>query len=98
MVSKKTPKILLLLSHLIGPVSEPQPAEPVLGRTGGDAVRLTPSLLHLTKRVLPRRADTDVEPGRVEPDISAHDPRQQDIAHLVVDRVVPLQPIFSWTK
>ena len=36
--------------------------------------------------------DADAEAGRVEPDVGAHDPREQDVADPVVDRVRPVHP------
>ena len=32
------------------------------------------------------------KPARIQPDVRAHDPRQQDVADLVVDRVGPVDP------
>ena len=92
-VSKKTPSSCSCCGDLEGPVGEAEAAERVLGgaRPGSrTACRRPPRPRAM--RVLPRAADADVEAGRVEPHVGAHDPRQQDVADLVVDRVVPVDP------
>jgi hypothetical protein len=85
-------ELLLLLGHLVGPVDEAESAEPVLGGAGGDGIGRAATCCDVVEGVLPRLADADVEPGRVEPYVGAHDPRQQDVADFVVDRVVPVNP------
>src|SRR3954447_25517024 len=84
----------LLLGDLARPVGEPEDAEAVLGRAGRDAVRPAAGRAHVLQRALPRVADADVEAGRIELDVRAHDPREQDVADLVVDRVGPVDPLL----
>jgi hypothetical protein len=84
----------LLLGHFVRPVREPEPAQPVLGRARGDGVGLAPGGLDLLNGVLPGSADADVEPCRVEPRVGPHDAREQDVADLVVARIVPVDPAF----
>ena len=66
-------QLLLLLRDLEGPVGEAESSQRVLGRTGRDAVGDASGFLDLTQRFLPGAADTDVEAGRVEAHVSAHD-------------------------
>ena len=84
----------LLLLHLLRPLREAEPAERVLRGAGRDAVRRAAGVTDLLHRLLPRRADADVEAGGVEADVGAHDPRQQDVADLVVDGVRPVDPLL----
>ena len=84
----------LLLGHLERPVGEPQPAERVLRGARRDGVRRAARRLDLGDRVLPRPPDADVEARRVEPHVGAHDPAEQDVADLVVDRVGPVHPLL----
>jgi hypothetical protein len=93
-VSKKTPEGLLLLGDLEGPVGESEPAEPVLGGAGRDRVGRAAAGLDLAQGVLPRVADADVEAMRVQARVGAHHPREQDVADLVVHRVVPGDPLL----
>ena len=83
-----------MLSNLVGPVGEAQPTERMLRCTSRYAIRLAASLLDLAHRLLPRAADADVEAGRVEPHVRAHDSAEQDVAGLVVHRVVPVHPLL----
>src|SRR5205814_182381 len=46
------------------------------------------------ERLLPARPERDVEAGLREPYVGAHDPREQDVADLVVDGVRPLHPVL----
>ena len=85
---------LLLLGQLEGVVGEPDTAEGVLARAGRDRVRRATALLDLAQGVLPRVTDADVEAVRVEARVGAHHPREQDVADLVVDRVVPRHPLL----
>ena len=87
-------ELALLLGHLVGPAREPEPAERVVRRAGGDRVRLSTALLDGRERVLPALADPDVESSRIEPHVGAHDPREEDVADLVVDGVGPLDPVL----
>ena len=48
------------------------------------------------ERTPPLVADADVEAGRIDADVAAHDPRQLDVADLVVVDVGPVDP-RSWT-
>ena len=91
-VSKKTPSSCSCGGDLEGPVGEAEAAERVLGGPGRDGVRRAAGGLDLGDGVLPRRPDADVEAARVQPHVGAHDPREQDVADLVVDRVVPVDP------
>ena len=91
-VSKKTPSSRLLLLHLVGPVGEAEPAERVVGGAGRDRVGRAAGPLDVVERPLPAVLELDAEPGRVEPDVGAHDPGQQDVADLVVDRIGPVDP------
>jgi hypothetical protein len=88
------PEALLLLGDLEGPVRETQPAEAVLAGSRRDRVRRAAGRLDLAQRVLPRLSDADVEPGRVDADLGAHHPGQQDVADAVVDRLVPGHPLL----
>ena len=47
-----------------------------------------------SRSALPGASDADVEGGRVQPHVRAHDPRQEDVADLVVDGVVPIDPLL----
>ena len=91
MVSKKTPSSSSCCGDLVGPAREAQPAEPVVGGAGRDGVRRTAAPLDVLERLPPRVAEADVEAGRVEPHLGAHDPAQQDVADLGAERVGPLR-------
>ena len=84
-------ELLLLLGHLVGPVREAEPAEPVVGGAGRDGVRRTAALLDILDGPPPRVAEADVEAGRVEPDLGTHHPAQQDVADLGAERVGPVR-------
>src|SRR5947207_9578178 len=64
----------------------------MIGGSGGNRVRLAADLFDRGKCVLPALPDPDVEAGWVEPHVRAHDPREKDVADLVVDDVGPLHP------
>ena len=66
----------------------------MVGGAGRDRVRLAAALLDRRERVLPAPPDPDVEAGRVEPHVRAHDPREEDVADLVVDGVRPVDPVL----
>ena len=85
-------ELLLLFGDLIRPVCEAQSAEFVFGGAGRDRVGLAARFFDLGQGVLPARADADVESGRIEADVGAHDAREFDIADLVVARVLPVDP------
>jgi hypothetical protein len=85
---------LLLLGDLEGPVGESEPTERVFGGAGGDRVGRAAAGLDLAQGVLPRVADADVEAVRVQARVGAHHPREQDVADLVVHRVVPGDPLL----
>src|SRR5205807_5996694 len=72
-------ELLLLRFDLVGPAREPMAAERMVGRTGGDRVRLAATLLDLGERLLPARPKADVEAGAIEAHVGAHDPREQDV-------------------
>jgi hypothetical protein len=71
---EKDTELLLLLRDLEGPVGEAKSTERVLGRTGRDPLGDASGFLNLTQRFLPGAPDTDVEAGRIEAHVSAHDP------------------------
>ena len=73
-----------LRRHLARPVGEPEPAERMVGGASRDRVRLAAGLDHRVDRLLPRVAETDVEAGRIDPHVAAHDPAELDVADLVV--------------
>ena len=87
-------ELALLLGDLVGPAREAEPAERVVARARRDRVRLAAALLDVGERLLPARPDADVEPAGVEADVRAHDPREQDVPDLVVDRVRPVDPVL----
>ena len=87
-------ELALLLGHLVGPASEAEPAERVVGGAGRNRIRLAARLLDRRERVLPAPSDPDVEAGRVEPHVRTHDPREEDVADLVVDDVRPVHPVL----
>ena len=64
----------------------------MVGGAGRNRVRLAARLDDGVERALPTVADPDVEAGRVEADVATHDPRQLDVADLVVDDVGPVDP------
>ena len=84
----------LLLGDLVGPASEPEPTELVVRCTGWDRVRSSTRAPDIVERCLPAVLEPDPESGLDEVDLSAHDSRQQDVAHPVVDRVRPVHPTF----
>ena len=77
---------------LASPVGEPEPAERVVGGAGRNRVRLAARLDDGVECSLPTVADPDVEAGRVEAHIATHDPRELDVADLVVHDVGPVDP------
>ena len=92
-VSKKTPSSRLLLRRPRGPSSRSRDRRAgAPTRRPGCAYGVPPLASHLLQRVLPGVPDPDVEAARVEPHVGAHDPRQQDVADLVVDGVRPVDP------
>ena len=66
----------------------------MVGGAGRDRIRRAAALLDGRERVLPALPDPDVEAGRVEPHVRAHDPREEDVADLVVDGIRPLDPVL----
>ncbi len=91
-VSKKTSQLRLLGRDLADPVGEAEPAQRMVGCAGGDRVRLAAVGLDRVERPLPAVADADVEAGRIDADVAAHDPRQLDVADHLVGQVVPSRP------
>ena len=88
-------ELALLLRDLVRPAGEAEPAERMVGRAGRDRVRLAARLLDRSASAscqLGRNAD--VEAGVDEADVGAHDPREQDVADLVVDGVGPVDPVL----
>src|SRR5690606_6055560 len=57
----------LLLGDLVCPPGEAEPAEGVVGGTGGDGVRLAARLLDLAQGLLPALLEADPEPGPHHP-------------------------------
>src|SRR5207247_7053403 len=72
----------------------PEPPERMVGRSGRNRVRLATNLLDRRKCILPALPDPDVEAGWVEPHVRTHDPREEDVADLVVDDVGPVHPVL----
>jgi hypothetical protein len=66
----------------------------VVGAAGRNRVWLAAALLDRRECVLPALPDPDVEARRVEPHVRTHDPREEDVADLVVDDVRPLDPVL----
>ena len=64
----------------------------MVGGAGRNRIRLAAALLDRRECVLPAPPDPDVEAGRVEPHVRTHDPREEDVADLVVDDVRPFHP------
>ena len=91
---EEDPEGLLLLGDLERPVGEPQSAVLVLGGSGRDRIGGAAGLLDFAQGVFPRVADTDVEAGGVEATVRAHHPGEQDVADLVVHRVLPRDPLL----
>ena len=84
----------LLLRDLARPVGEPEAAERVIRCAGRDRVRLAARFDDRVEGALPRVADADVEAGRIDADVAAHDPRELEVADLVVRHVGPIDPVL----
>ena len=82
----------LLLLDLLRPLREAETAQPVVRRAGRDGVRPSAAGLDVPDRPLPAFLEPDPEPRLHEPDVRAHHPAQQDVAHPVVDGVGPVHP------
>ena len=87
-------ELTLLFRDLVRPPREAETAERMVGGAGRDRVWPPAALLDGGERVLPARPDPDVEAGRVEPYVGAHDPREQDVPDAVVDDVRPVDPVL----
>src|SRR5438067_4327113 len=87
-------ELALLLGHLVRPAREAEAAQRVIGRARRDGVRLPAALDHRRERLLPAGPEADVEARRVEPDVGAHDPREQDVPDLFVSVVRPVDPVL----
>src|SRR5204863_9390027 len=73
---------------------EAETAEAVVGRAGGNRVRLAAPFFDLRERPLPALLEADAEAGVDEADVGAHQPAQLDVPHAVVDDVGPVDPAF----
>jgi hypothetical protein len=93
-VSKKTPQLGLLLGHLVRPTGETVAAQRVVRGARRDRIGLPTGRLDRRQRVLPARSDADVEARVREPDVSAHDPREEDVPDALVAGVVPVDPVL----
>ena len=64
-------------------------------RAGRDRVRLSATLLDRARAPPPSSAGSPMsKPAAIEPYVGAHDPREQDVADLVVDGVGPVDPVL----
>ena len=79
-VSKKTPSSRSWSATSPAQPREPVAAERMVGGAGRDRVWLAAALPDVGERLLPALAEADVEAGRDEPHVGAHDPREQDVA------------------
>ena len=93
-MSKKTPSSRLLVGDLAGPAREPVAAERMVRGAGRDRVGLAAALADVVERLFPALAEPDVEARVGQPHVGAHDPREQDVADLLVARVVPVDPVL----
>ena len=84
----------LLVGDLAGPACEPVAAERVVGGAGRDRVRLAAALADVVERLFPALAEPDVEARVGQPHVGAHDPREEDVADLLVAGVVPVDPVL----
>jgi hypothetical protein len=91
---EEEPQFLFLLLDLVGPVREAEAAQPVVGRARRDGVRAAPGGPDVLQRLLPAGLDADAEALVDQPDVGPHDPGEQDVAHPVVDRVGPVNPVL----
>src|SRR5262249_56692761 len=82
----------LLLGDLLRPAHVPEAAEPVVGGSRGDRVRLPAPRFDVLDRLLPALLEADSELGPDEPHLRPENPREQDVPHPVVHRVRPLDP------
>ena len=64
----------------------------MVGRPGGDRVRLAAFGSNIFKRVLPTLTDADVKALVHQFDVRAHDPGHEDVADAVIDGVVKGYP------
>jgi hypothetical protein len=80
------------LDHLVRPVRETQPAQPVVGRAGRDRVGGTAGSDDLGEGRLPALLEPDAETGLHQPHVGPGQPADQDVADLVVDAVRPVHP------
>ena len=64
----------------------------MVGRAGGDRVRLATGGLDIGKRLLPTCLEADAESLRHHPDVGTKDAAEQDVANLVIDRIGPVDP------
>jgi len=69
------------------PASKAQSAQRVIRRARRNRIGHAPGFAHRGQRPLPAVAHADVESARVQPHIAAHNPRQLDVADLVVEGV-----------
>jgi hypothetical protein len=87
-------ELTFLFGELVGPVGEPETAEGMVGGAGRDRVRPPAGRFDLPQHLLPAFLEADPEPGAHQPDVGTGEPADQDVAHLVVDRIGPVDPAF----
>src|SRR5579885_536174 len=71
-----------------------EPSIPSTRRARRDRVGRSAGGAHRVERLLPARPERDVEARVDEAHIGAHQPREEDVADLVVDRVGPVDPML----
>ena len=86
------PELALLRAHFLGEADITEAAIFVHRGAGGNRVRPPALRLDVLERVLPAFADANVETVVDEPDVSAHDAAQHDVADPVVDRILVRDP------
>src|SRR5690606_7006284 len=87
-------QLALLLGDLMRPVGEAEPAERVVGSTRRDRIGLATGFLDLADGLLPAVFELDAELGLHQAHVGAGEPADEDVAHLVVDGVRPVDPAF----
>jgi hypothetical protein len=69
-------ELALLVGHLLRPARVAEAAEPVVGRTGRDRVRLPSAGGDVLEGLLPALLEADPELGADEPHLGAQDPAE----------------------
>jgi hypothetical protein len=83
-----------LVGDLLRPACKAEAAERVVGRACRNRIGPAAGRIDRVERILPARAQGDVEAGVDDADVGAHDPREEDVPDLVVDDVGPFDPVL----